>query len=28
LAEDDQGADILSYVLKPEWFYEYDPPHG
>ena len=25
LAEDDQGADVLSYVLKPEWFYEYDP---
>ena len=25
LAEDDQGANVLSYVLKPRWFYEYDP---
>jgi hypothetical protein len=25
LAEDDQGADVLAYILKPKWFYEYDP---
>jgi hypothetical protein len=25
LAEDDKGADVLAYVLKPQWFYEWDP---
>lgn len=25
LAEDDEGANVLAYVLKPEFMYEYDP---
>jgi len=25
LAEDDDGAQVLAYVLKPEFMYEYDP---
>lgn len=24
LAEDDDGSDVLAYVIKPEWMYEYD----
>jgi hypothetical protein len=25
LADDDDGADVLAYVQKPRWFYEYNP---
>jgi len=25
LAEDDDGSDVLAYVLRPRFFYEYDP---
>ena len=25
LAEDDQGENVLAYVTRPRWFYEYDP---